>query len=262
MKLWLVALCAALLSACSVGYSPSEEPVESKPPENVSATAPAPDIAQDQMSPPLTMAEERAARAAAGPRRSTGASRRAAPSAVPTEEEIGNWPFFSQLSAADMAFNSPTQMQLGENVDIQLIIDPTKTSEQIKKQITAEGEKVGATIKISKVIVAKLRANDFDILELVNEGKQAVDLNGPTEWLWNIRPKSTGAHKIHLTISAVVEIDGTTKAERLIRTFDHEITVIITPEDQLKSWLKEYWQWLFSTLLLPLGMWLWKKRAA
>lgn len=174
-------------------------------------------------------------------------------------EAIKTWPFLGQLRKADIAFNTPGQMKMGEKADLQLIIDPTKTSEEIKQAITAEGAKFGATVHVSKVVVAKLLAPDFDTIELVNRGKQAIDFSGPTEWRWIITPKKEGSHKIHLTISAVVEV-GSDRAERFIKSFDHEITVIVTPTDRMKGLVEKHWQWGFSSLLVPLGVWLWKRR--
>jgi len=175
------------------------------------------------------------------------------------DEAMKTWPFLGQLKKADIAFNTPKQMEMGNEASLRLIIDPTKTAEEIKQAITAEGAKIGATVQVSKVVVAKLLAPDFDVIELVNRGKQAIDFNGPTEWRWIITPKKEGSHKIHLTISAVVEV-GNDKAERFIRSFEHEITVIVKPTDRIRGLVEKHWQWGFSSLLVPLGVWLWKRR--
>lgn len=186
------------------------------------------------------------------------AALRVEPPKASAESAINDWPFASQLSKSDIAFNTPDKMVMGETADMQLIIDPSKTSEEIKKEIKAEGEKVGATVLVSKVVIVKVLAPDFDVVELVNKGRQAIDFNGPTEWKWTISPKSKGSHKIHLTITAVIQIDGD-KAERLIKTFDKEIVVVVTPKQVIVGFFEKYWQWLFTTLLLPLGLWLWKR---
>lgn len=174
------------------------------------------------------------------------------------KEAMETWPFADQLSKAAMAFNTPDMIKLGNSADMQLIIDPTKTAEQIKKEIEAEGSKLGADIQVSKVVVAKVLAPDFEVIEFIEKGRQAIDFNGPTEWRWTITPKKIGEHKVNVTVSAVIEIDGD-RAERLIKVFDREIAVTVTPAEAVKFFFSKNWEWFWSAIVLPFFVWMWKQ---
>lgn len=171
---------------------------------------------------------------------------------------MATWPFADQMSKANMAFNTPESIKLGNSADMQLIIDPSKTVEEIKKQIRAEGVIDGSEIKVAKVVVAKVLAPDFEVIEFISQGRQAVDLNGPTEWRWTITPQKMGAHKVTVTVSAVIEIGGD-RAERLIKVFEREVAVTVTAGDAVKLFFTKNWQWMWTAVGLPFLVALWKR---
>jgi hypothetical protein len=55
---------------------------------------------------------------------------------------------------------------------------------------------------------------------------QAVSKIQETEWKWEIHPKKEGKHKLHLTLTALLEIDGRS-TPRTIRTFDKVIDLYL-----------------------------------
>ena len=62
-----------------------------------------------------------------------------------------------------------------------------------------------------------------------------------------------------LTLSALIKVDGVATL-RKIRTFDKEISVEVTWNQQVISFFNENLSWLSATVLLPLGGWFWRKR--
>ena len=162
-----------------------------------------------------------------------------------------------QLYTASMAFSAPEKANIKENITIQLFIDPSKEVKELENSLTQPGVRRGAEIKISKVIIASLSAPDF-IIEKVTPEEQAVAQTAPTEWLWTLTPKSTGKNEVKLTITAIVKVDGK-EYKYHIKTYEKTMVIVVEPQQVIYDWLAKYWQWLFSTLLLPLGLWLYKR---
>lgn len=88
---------------------------------------------------------------------------------------------------------------------------------------------------------------------------QAVSKRQRTEWKWEIHPKKEGKHKLHLTLTALLEIDGKS-TPRTIRTFDKVIEVNVTATQKTSLLFKNNWQWLWAAILVPVVGWLWKRR--
>lgn len=80
-----------------------------------------------------------------------------------------------------IAFNAPTNINIDESHQIQLILSLAETAEELKQSITEEGEKVGAAIKISDRMEARLSGYMFQITAITPE-VQAVSKSQQTEW--------------------------------------------------------------------------------
>jgi hypothetical protein len=119
------------------------------------------------------------------------------------------------------------------------------------------GTVISNDIKVSKVISARLVAPTFIITTDIPE-QQALAGAEPTIWKWTLKPTIEGKQTIRLAIDAIVIVDGG-KAERHIKTFEQTITVDINKPQLITRWLKEYGQWLWTSMLLPLIIWLWRK---
>lgn len=162
-----------------------------------------------------------------------------------------------QLYKANAVFAVPDKANIKEDIKAQLIIDPTKTVEEIKKDITVGPVRESGQIKISKIVIAKLNAPDFEIISAPAIA-QAIIEDGKTEWIWGLRPKTAGIHPINLVIEAEVTV-GNKMTPHLIRTFDKQVMIEITATQTLASWWNKYWQWIIATLLLPFGKWLYSQ---
>lgn len=163
-----------------------------------------------------------------------------------------------QLYSANAIFAMPNNANIYEEVQAQLIIDPIKTLDELKTQVTAGPIKSAESIKISKIVIAKLEAPDFDIISST-DAEQAIVENEKTEWLWTLRPKTAGLHPVNIVVYAEVTVGSKTTKYR-IRTFDKQIMIEITYEQIFLEWWQKYWQWFIVTLLLPFGKWLYDKK--
>jgi hypothetical protein len=104
---------------------------------------------------------------------------------------------------------------------------------------------------------ARLSSPNFAITQVTPE-QQAVAHGHVTEWKWEIKPAAEGRHHLHLTLSALLSVGGTS-TPRAIRTFDKLIEVEVTWPQRVNSFIQGNWQWLWAALLAPLAGWGWSK---
>ena len=179
--------------------------------------------------------------------------------AAPDPKPPGNVDrLLNEMEFGAIAFNAPTNINIDDSPQIQLILSLAETVEKLKKAITEEGKKVGATIKVSDRMEARLSGYMFQITAITPE-TQAVSKYQRTEWKWEIHPKEEGKHKLHLTLTALLEIDGRS-TPRAIRTFDKVIEVNVTTTQKIMLFFKNNWQWLWAAILVPIAGWLWKRK--
>jgi hypothetical protein len=156
-----------------------------------------------------------------------------------------------------IAFNVPTNINIDSSHQIQLKLSIAETIETLKQSITDEGRKYGATIKVSDRMEARLSGYMFEITAISDE-VQAVSKSEQTLWKWEIHPKKEGKHKLHLTLTALLEVDGYS-TPRTIRTFDRLIEIDVSFTQKIRLFFNNNWQWLWATILVPIAGWLWKR---
>ena len=173
------------------------------------------------------------------------------------KEAMKSWSFAEVLEKAKIVFEVPETVKLDKSTEAKLIID-IPSDDEVHKKIAGSNKK-GEVIEIQRIVVAKILAPDFDVIEVINDGRQVLNSTGPTEWRWSLTPKKIGEYKVNVTMSAVIEI-GSDRAERLVKVYNQEVTVFVTPGDAAKYFFTKNWQWLWSTLILPAGLWFWRNR--
>jgi len=166
------------------------------------------------------------------------------------------------LERSNIAFNTPTQMQLGETTTIRLLMSPSASVEELRHQIRESGAP-GQQIQSAEQIITgsamqtQLTGQDFEIVANSPE-VQAISYKEPTEWTWDVSPTERGKKQLHLTIIAVFKVEGE-EATRQIESFDRTITVNVTWNQRLSGFISTNWEWLWTAILVPLVPWLWRK---
>lgn len=151
------------------------------------------------------------------------------------------------LKDGNIAFNYPPEMNIQDTVQIQLKISMGKTLNELKDVLTKPGIREGDSIKVASAVEAQLTGSDFTI-ERITPAVQVVMKDSVTEWLWEIKPKNTGKHKICLTVTALL---GESKQWH-VKTFEKELTIRISIFQKLSNWSKAHWEYLISSIILPL----------
>ncbi len=193
------------------------------------------------------------------------------PRVQPKEKKVERLiPLPDRLSAIDralesmgfgnIAFNAPRSMNLHTTAPIQLVLGLAKPIDELKQMIEAEGEKEGARIRVSDRMEARLSGSNFAITAITPE-IQSISRSDVTEWKWEVKPNSEGHQHLHLTVSALLSVDGTSIPPRTVRTFDKVIEVEVTLYQRVGSFFEDNWKWLWAAVLAPLVGWLLKKGA-
>jgi hypothetical protein len=79
-----------------------------------------------------------------------------------------------------------------------------------------------------------------------------------TEWKWTVRPLKKGQHSLKLVIN-IIKTTPVGNMKKSITVFQEDIQINSSPGYSFKKWWKNNWQYLFSTLILPFLIWLYKR---
>lgn len=186
-----------------------------------------------------------------------------------------------QLSAADLAFNRPSEMTVGEVVSIELVLSPQSVSglatvpetasvEDRAEAVGLSEDLVGATQVVSGVrygpqMQAELSGIDFEISPSGPQAKTVLPDQSVT-WVWSVKPKAPGdAQILTLGVSALLKADGIDLPPVEIRTFTERFPVRITfwgRVVQVSSELKAVHGAVAAVggTLVAIGLWFWKRR--
>ncbi len=162
------------------------------------------------------------------------------------------------MDKANIAFNMPMKMNVGDVRNIRLLLSYKDTLEQLESEIKKAESTFSETIQVSSRMEAKLIGNNFVVTSISPE-IQAITKEQKTEWLWAVQPKKEGAHIIYLTLTAFISIKGE-QTPRMIKTFEKKVVVEVTFTQKAKNIISSNWQWFWAAMLVPVGGWLWNRK--
>lgn len=163
-----------------------------------------------------------------------------------------------KLEFGNIAFNTPSNMYLGDSEVIQLLLSQQLSIEELRQSIRAAGETEGYSIRVSNKMEARLTGSGFKIEAILPE-IQAVAAAKTTEWKWKIEATKGGSQELHLTLSALLYVDEQ-PTPYVIRTFERTISVHVTLFRRISSFVAGNWQWLWTAVLIPVVGWIIHKR--
>lgn len=167
----------------------------------------------------------------------------------------------SDLQKVSMAFSIDNKFNVAEEGKMKVVIDPTKTVDSIKSDLRKENYTSsvgGSEVNVSKIVVAKaIATGGLSVIPITPE-EQVISTNTQTEWIWNLRASEPGIYEVKLTLTAIVSVDGQ-KTQKFLKVFEETITIEITLKQRIIDLVNKYWQWIFSTLIIPLAVWIWNQ---
>ena len=163
-----------------------------------------------------------------------------------------------RLEWANAAFNAPETMLRRKSYVVKMRLSEEKSLEELQQELGVGGQSGGAHIHVSNRMEARLTGGTFKIQ--ANEPEvQAVGSNGTVAWSWNVEAQEPGQQSLHLTLSAFINVAGT-ETPTVVRTYDQDVIVKVTAGDSVRTFVTGNWQWLWATLLVPLGPWVLTRR--
>jgi hypothetical protein len=160
------------------------------------------------------------------------------------------------LQWGSVAFNTPAKIFLKHSERVSVAVSPQLSPADLetllREQLGPRSED-GERIKISNRMRAELIGPGFTITPLAPE-EQGVRVDEPTYWRWTITPTRSGDHSLHLNIYAVLgipDVSSNRDVQIVLKTYDKKIVVEIGIMQRVTSLLREYWQWVFASILIP-----------
>ena len=88
----------------------------------------------------------------------------------------------------------------------------------------------------------------------VNSNQQIVESDYYTEWIFNVIPTKSGNRSLNLVVS-IISNDG-------VKQIVHEDIIFVKNKISVKieSFWEKHWQWVFTTILIPIFIYIWKKK--
>lgn len=164
-----------------------------------------------------------------------------------------------KMDLGNIVFSVPQKMSLDERKTITLVLSPNKSFQEIIVESFNNDENFESfEIKISDKMEAKLAGSGFSITE-VTPSQQVVSSKVSTEWKWEVKPLESGKLNLYLTINAIISVNNETSF-RSLKTFSKVIEIDVKLTKRILSFFKSNWQWMWTTILLPIGFYFWKKR--
>lgn len=158
-----------------------------------------------------------------------------------------------QSLTASIAFNTPTSMELGKTVTIELLLNPVATSETLSAQVTESGPIVTANVEITprmKVVLIAQEQDAFDIRPLHDDPEQVISGTETTKWSWFVTAKTAGSHRLTIIVYRLLKFDGQDHW-REVESYKADITVKVT----LAQRLHEFdWKWLIGIVIPLIGV--------
>jgi hypothetical protein len=165
----------------------------------------------------------------------------------------------SQSMRSSFAYNSPSRMNLGDTATIELLINPSTSTEQLGKQITESGTVNTGTLDITPSMKAELIAQNpdaFVIRPIPEDPIQLISSTNTTNWEWFVTAKKGGPQALDLIIYRLVQYQGQ-GYWREVEAYKANINVNVTLAQHIES---VDWKWiggiLIAALLIP-AFWRW-----
>jgi hypothetical protein len=147
-----------------------------------------------------------------------------------------------------IAYNSPAAMRLEETVDVQLLLSPVISAEELKKLIVSHSLVLSADLEVTPLMKAELKPADpqaFFIQDLHDGAVQVIMDDVPTEWRWSLHAQKPGDQVLTLTIYRQVEYNGEFYWS-MVQSYQNKIHISVSAAQRLKFF---DWKWLAGIIL-------------
>lgn len=187
----------------------------------------------------------------------------ASPSASPHGQDwdviIGNE--VQKLRESKIVFNPPPKMRQGQTERIEARIPFEDIGPTLIEGLKGKGVPQVENIKVGSIMKVVLTGDqDAFVIQKFSSDEQTVAGKPFAQWEWDVTPLQSGNHSLHLQVTATIYVPGRGEKPYDIPVLHRQIEVEIDAWYASKRFVGENWQWLWTTLVIPVGAWLWNKR--
>ncbi len=158
-----------------------------------------------------------------------------------------------------IAFDPPKEMEMDKTDLFEVrITQQTPSSADLTKGLPGPGSprieklKIGCNVKVTLTG----QEEEFKITPVTPEARLLDPKTLFEPWQWQVTPKKSGDRSVIVTVQALANFPGIGERPLYVTTYTHKISVKVT-SSSIWEWIQRNWQWIISTLLIPLIGWLW-----
>lgn len=161
---------------------------------------------------------------------------------------------FRALNPGEILIHAPHEMKVGVTEQFVLRIASAGQKEGIDQNLPGNGQTATSIVHVTPVMRATLTGDGFTI-EKTSPEEQIIGGGSYTEWLWQVTPNASGDRELVANVQVV--LDNRVKAMPIARWPVH---VSGNPSRSIRMFFASYWQWMASTLVIPVVLFFWRQR--
>jgi hypothetical protein len=161
-----------------------------------------------------------------------------------------------EVTMGKLIYDIPDTMSLRVTYVIKVRINRDTTQTNIKQNINTKRQSVIKTTSSMQVELIDPNPSDskkFDIVKN-NSEVQMVEKDDYTEWSFSVTPIRSGKSVLNIVVSI---IKGDLKKQIV---YSDSVLVETDAIVVVNSFWEQHWQWIFSTIIIPISVWLWNKK--
>ena len=158
-----------------------------------------------------------------------------------------------------VAVNHPEKMKVSRADTVRVRISRNQAAD-LSKGLPSEGhETEHDVIPVSTSMKVELFGDPYFDIKPLDATEQLITNNGFSEWSFTVIPLKSGRLPLHVRVTAIVRAAGIEKTKDF-PVKDEIIQVQVAPLAAVGSFVSKNWQWLWSTILVPIALWWWNRR--
>jgi hypothetical protein len=158
-----------------------------------------------------------------------------------------------------VAVNHPEKMKVSRADTVRVRISRNEAAD-LSKGLPSEGhETEHDVIPVSTSMKVELFGEPYFDIKSLDATEQLITNNGFSEWSFTVIPLKSGRLPLHVRVTAIVRAAGIEETKDF-PVKDEIIQVQVAPLAAVGSFVSKNWQWLWSTILVPIALWLWNRR--
>lgn len=158
------------------------------------------------------------------------------------------------LPMGQVLFQHPAEMEVKKAETLRVRISQS-VLEDLAHGLEAGGVKEQDRIPVSASMRVSLFGEPYFVVKPLSEEEQIVAKKGFSEWAFTVIPQKRGKWPLHLQVSAVIHAPWGGDKFRTYPVKDEVIQVKVTFWGAVGDFVADNWQWLWTTVLVPVGLW-------